>query len=655
MFSQDDILDIYDSLPPEKISQSEKSELLPLLVRTISGHSFITAHGLRQDFERIVTTGATRTPVESASSELDVELDVVLQLIRGNPALALLSQDGSTIIPRAERDAIKKDLEDMLCKKLVFKADFIRSRDIHQECLASFLRIPSIKENLADDTEEHLLGKVYSRVLSEEMSRKLVRALDRNETVVFNSQSLPGTPPMWLVQQHLGQLPSDTVKGNALSPQFQIKQEVDLVRCTPTQSLRSQRDELVAKLRSGDIFAVDLGHFGQTFRDLYASPEALQQHLHESPSIIILNGSLGTFAVSTERLSQLADDAERKLGQDYLDLNTIITTEVPDDIKELVLDNIAEGILTTVSNDGEATLRIDNYLIRRKRYNLMQEVLSGIAGSCASIQWNNLKDTPDKDPKFQMADVLAAAAQQKDLSEHLRMLLTVAQQKDSEVAAAENFSITISDLESNNENDFSTFWADKVSQRVHNYCDGLKPIDDAKLNEQLTDLLASHLQKDLLPDAVSKARIQGLVRSRRTRKNVTRFEASLKASQSNLASALSTLEKFSKKQDLGGIDADAAEAAKKTSVQDMVRRMQKPRTDAPAMFLSLVVILFAKHHPGVVYATGKFAPKLLRQLKTKLDRGPYEQVEKWKELAKAGELASEDRACMVQMAEGAAS
>ncbi|KAK7188641.1 hypothetical protein DPSP01_005603 [Paraphaeosphaeria sporulosa] len=656
MFSRDDILEIYDSLPPEKDPQSQNDEDLALLIRTVSGHSFITAHDLRQDFERIVITKATRTAVKSASSDLDVEVDVVLQLIQGNPALALLSQDGSTIISSAERDTIVKNLEDMLNKKLVSKADFIQSHDVHEECLASLLRIPSIRENLADEGEDHLLGKVYSRIISEEMNRKLIRALEKNETVVFNSQSLPGTPPMWLVQLNFVQVSSNTVNGDALSSQFHIEQEVDVIRCTPKQSLLSQRDELVAKLRSGNIFAIDLGHFGQTFRDLYTSSAALQQHLLESPYIITLNGSLSAYAVSTERLSKLADDAQRKLGQDYVDLNTIITTDVPGDIKELVLDNVTQRILTTVSNHGEGTRRVKNYLMKNEWYSLMQEEVTGLAKTRASTQWwDSLKDTSDKDPKFQMADVLTATVQQKNsnFSEHMHVLHAVAQQKDSEVAAAEQFSITISDLESKNENDFSMFWAEKVSQRVHNYREALKAIDETKLSEQLTDLLSSYLHKDLLPEAISKARTQGLVRSRKTRKNVTKFEATLKASKSDLASILSTFEKFGRKQGLVETDGEAAEAAKKASIQDMVRRMQKPKTDAPSMFLSLVVILFAKHHPGVVYATGKFAPKLLKQLKTKLDDESYEQAEKWKELAKAGSLTTDDRAFMVQMAEAA--
>ncbi|KAF7565011.1 hypothetical protein PtrSN002B_002894 [Pyrenophora tritici-repentis] len=87
-------------------------------------------------------------------------------------------------------------------------------------------------------------------------------------------------------------------------------------------------------------------------------------------------------------------------------------------------------------------------------------------------------------------------------------------------------------------------------------------------------------------------------------------------------------------------------------VEDMLRRLQKQKaSDGPVLFLTLVVVLFARQYDGVVYATGKFAPKLLKQLKGTLDKVQYEKVEAWKEAAKTNALTPEDRAEMVKMAE----
>lgn len=84
----------------------------------------------------------------------------------------------------------------------------------------------------------------------------------------------------------------------------------------------------------------------------------------------------------------------------------------------------------------------------------------------------------------------------------------------------------------------------------------------------------------------------------------------------------------------------------------MQRRMTKQQKsfDGPVLFLTLVVILHAKHYPGVVYATGKYAPKLLKMLKSKLAEDEYEMLEKWKEGAKKGALGKEEREDMRSMA-----
>lgn len=93
-------------------------------------------------------------------------------------------------------------------------------------------------------------------------------------------------------------------------------------------------------------------------------------------------------------------------------------------------------------------------------------------------------------------------------------------------------------------------------------------------------------------------------------------------------------------------------SSKATMLGDMARRMQKQRkSDGPLLFLTLVVFLFAKHNAGVVYATGKFAPKLLRHLKPKLNKEQYAQLEAWKEAARAGTLSAEDRDGMKKMVE----
>lgn len=305
-----------------------------------------------------------------------------------------------------------------------------------------------------------------------------------------------------------------------------------------------------------------------------------------------------------------------------------------------------EHILHEETKDKSNPVRRGDYLLTVQKYNEQLQTFSALAVDQAKHQWDRLKETPDTDLKMQPSEVVAS------IPGDCHLLRYLAQQAEFEAAALDHFTSMISNLEMQNEQDFSEFWSERVSLRLRNYTEGLKAISDAKLLEQLSELLSVHMQKDFLPDIVLKARAQGLVRSRRTRKNVNRFESTLKTGYTNLSSIASIVEKFDKKQSLEKMDTQAVEETKKALVQDMVRRMQKPKTDAPLMFLSFILVLFSRHNPGVVYATGKYAPKLLKLLKTQLSSEEFEQAERWKEQAKTGKLAQKDREQMIQMAKG---
>lgn len=294
---------------------------------------------------------------------------------------------------------------------------------------------------------------------------------------------------------------------------------------------------------------------------------------------------------------------------------------------------------------GDALVRQGDYLLTGQKYNSQQQALLSFTELHAKNQWDLLKENSENEPRFQQAALLASIPEDDHLLRHL------AEQKALVSIASDHFASIISGFEMRNEHDFSTFWTEKALLRIHNYHEGVRAISDVRLSEQLSELLSVYLQKDFLPDIASRSRAQGLVCSRRTRKNLTRFEATLKTSKTEMSSIILTVDKFSKKQGLASVDEDAAKEAKKILVQDMVRRMQKPKTDAPLMFLSLVLILFSRNHPGIIYATGKFAPKLLKQLKAQLSSEDYEEAERLKELAKTGKLAKDDRDRMVHMAE----
>jgi hypothetical protein len=72
----------------------------------------------------------------------------------------------------------------------------------------------------------------------------------------------------------------------------------------------------------------------------------------------------------------------------------------------------------------------------------------------------------------------------------------------------------------------------------------------------------------------------------------------------------------------------------------------------PLLFLTLVVVLHARYHEGVVYATGKYAPKIMKGLKEDVGEEVYAKLEGWKEDVRTGKLGVEGRSGMSEMMVG---
>ena len=264
----------------------------------------------------------------------------------------------------------------------------------------------------------------------------------------------------------------------------------------------------------------------------------------------------------------------------------------------------------------------------------------------ASAQWQQLKNDPGKEIKLSLSNIAAIITNGHSIQSAL------IKDRQVEKALDEQFWGSVSEQEVQNETEFALFWLERVFSRCHVYNEGLSGVKDQKLRDQLAELLTSHMHRELLPDSVSKAQSQGLVLSRKTRKNISRLEAVTKVGKMDTTSILAALDNFNRKQSIQAPETSDLEEVKKTMMSDMVRRMQKQKqSDGPVLFLTLILILFARHYPGVVYATGKFAPKLLKVLKPSLESEQYEQLEKWKEAAKSGTLSAEERQEMKKMAE----
>ncbi|KAF2709689.1 hypothetical protein K504DRAFT_491131 [Pleomassaria siparia CBS 279.74] len=649
MFSDEDIQDLYRLMPPGKAdlydssndSSDEHSDDLCSLLPGYKEVDLVTARDAMHRFEQLTHSSLDRVSVTSSLRELNLrhEADVV-KLAKLSSAFVLLSAQNSNIITKSERDGLEQKLRTLVATQIVSKATFSQENDISIDSIDALTE--SIERGIQDDllkVDGHLIGKDYHFSLMEIMKQRLNEARKEAIPVVFTSETVQGCP-MWYVSSRLKWL----LKVSYMESQFRAETSNDSIRCIPKSSVVQKRDAAIARLQSGDTPNIDMHTFSKDFGELYPTRTDAQDHLLTLPNISLVKPT----AISKTWLFKFGEECVRFLGVNgYVDFTTNIRDCFPAECQKELYDTVEQQITSDYEQQAMGKLhRIGDFLSTDTTYNRERDVLLDMAKTHASKQWGSFKEFPDKDMKFHIAEVTSMISSDKSL------LSVMIREKSVEKAVDEQYWSEISTLEAKNEAEFANFWNDRVVSRVRIYSEGLKFIEDAKLRDQLTDMLLTYLQKELLADSISKARSQGLVLSRKTRKNLSRFESTLKPSTTDISGAVTAVEKFSKKQGIPELDMDSLRKAKGVLIGDMARKMQKKQTDGPLLFLTLVIVLLAKQQEaaGVVYATGKFAPKLMKELKPWLTVERYEQLDMWKEGAKAGTLTADDKEEMKRLA-----
>jgi hypothetical protein len=470
-------------------------------------------------------------------------------------------------------------------------------------------------------------------------------AIDHSRNITILPEDLSGSPPAWFIFRTL----EKALESENLTSQVTIEEHSNRVTCTPKQLLESKRNATVEDLKRGALAYLDLRKFAAEYSELVPTYEDAVSYFQNIQDVNVLDA----FAVSKLWLAQIEQDCVRILEQEgcTLDVAQLIGSRLPTSILDAVVAKVKDSVVSAFAQrpPQERIVRVGHLILTEARRNCALNELVGYAKADAEVQWQILHNNPTEteDLKFSR-DRIRAQTPDNGLVERL-----LTDEKPVEKLLDEHFWHSISSLESPNETDFAAYWTDRVLARFQVYKMGLSHVADQKLHTQLAELLATYVHKDLVPDTIAKACAQGLVLSRKTRKNISRLSSILDASKTmDTAAMTSALDKFAKKQGIAAPSPASLETAKQNMMDDMLRRLQKQKaSDGPVLFLMLVIVLFAKHHDGVVYATGKFAPKLLKELKGKMESEQYGQVEKWKEAAKTSSLTAEDRADMVKMAE----
>jgi hypothetical protein len=196
---------------------------------------------------------------------------------------------------------------------------------------------------------------------------------------------------------------------------------------------------------------------------------------------------------------------------------------------------------------------------------------------------------------------------------------------------------------------FSHAWKEKVLARLQLYRTGVQNLDDIKLREELYATLLDYTIRTLVPEFLQKCRNRGLIRGKPLERSVEKLQQALAGVKANVGSlkdpfisTIETIDTFTKAINVEAWTDSELEERKALQLGEMANNMKKDE-DGPRLFLALVLITQAEHRPGIVYSTGKHAPRLLKQLTGAVDADRYAWMQQMKEAAKRGTMTPDEK------------
>lgn len=325
--------------------------------------------------------------------------------------------------------------------------------------------------------------------------------------------------------------------------------------------------------------------------------------------------------------------------------------EIHDEIRTLLHNRTILCYRENGANRGDI-LTLGDWLILAALVTDLASAATRLGRTTADEEWQNQSETPNHLPTLSPSNFLERFHEESETPlELLRHLWEIKSHDSISMSATTAFEKRTTELQKGCQDQFISLWTSRVVLKSCLYTSGLETLPADPLKDQLSELLSIHLFQDLIPNTIKRARTKGLIRTPHLSKQISKLETEIAPTKEmRKTSPQDTLSKFAKKISLETPSSNQLATAKKEHLDDMVAVMSKDK-DGPRLFLSLIIILCASKRDGVIYATGKFAPKLLKVVKEDLNEDIYRRVEGIKELVKLGKV---DKTVRVEMRELAA-
>lgn len=499
------------------------------------------------------------------------------------------------------------------------------------------------------------LGKGYIasqglRTETEEGIRQLLRESEEGKWSVLRSPSqlsnlnrLPKWPPT--VQRGLSSdlfllLVKTMVEDIGVAPADHVEMDpLDVVTYRPLSWMIDRRKDIASHINNGSSACFEIhGHHTTT------SKETLEYI--DLQRAIVLDRWVVSLAYIDNELERLAD-THKSRGYFDLRVSSLRTIEPTNRRKDIVKDHPIpqphrEELNRIVKSRVSQELRVlGDYAMQLAWVRELLNIAEGAGSSLADEVWkldeprpkgsalnSRLRDHMSQKVDGQMVDELWGGGPGLGID------------------AVGSFDRRMDDLELDRDEQFVALWQARVVDKIRLHEQALSHLGDEALRAQLDELLQAYIRSDLIPSTITRAKAKGLLRRSRWIALAAKVQAD---AEKGPKEPLSELDKFNTR--LGILDYSKEELIDRRDayLKDMVALMMKDG-DAARLFIRLLIVLLAKDSEGALYATGKFAPKLLKLVKPKVDDADGVWLEQMKNSIKAGTVSDEMREAMRERA-----
>ncbi|KAI9716110.1 MAG: hypothetical protein M1812_005537 [Candelaria pacifica] len=662
MFSEVDIRWLSHTIP----SVEKSSHSFPPLIPLESGSGFLKPQKLRSQLRNIVFTDVSRDrlDVSRLAHGFGIKPGFVSDLLPENPEQSgwILAQTGQ-IVTRSHYDALLDTLRTQSQKAPIDIFKFINEHGI-SDCI--FIRLVreyndiNRKQNTAATLNailEELDGSgvplIYSRAYRHALEADVLKACqEAKRPYVLDPRLLQGCPPVDFIYE----IVEDLAKAESGGPKPSIRLQGATVVYTPSHYLAQQRKDLIEKLWNGVVDWLAVRDFDESQR----TTSETRQYVHDTlgDKVIMLDDYVISVEYLKRRVAAIIVDLDRygyatvcPGSQSYPSTPHLsLAKEDSETLSTIIMRMIMED-WDSSRNPGKLDM-VGDFIVRSEfAENFTNDIIER-ARLQAQTAWETLE--------YPVLDWQALLSGKEDESPGIIPFLRQSSfNSDLKKSARDGFTAETQKLKQKADLQFQTLWHHRLMAKLQLYQAGLESLTDEKLRGELRGTLEAHVLQNLLPDVIRKAEKGGIIRDKTMRRNVDSLNAFLASAQtgedhlkSSFADLIAALETFKKKQKIERITEGELREKKYSQVNEMVRSMGE-NNDAPRLFLTLVVVLLATKGPGVVYATGKFAPRLVKQLRGNMDAEQLKALETVKDAVKAGKLTSDQKAFMINLAESA--